>query len=217
MFAPLLRAGLEVIPDAVPDTAIPHVLGYERDRILPSRLVEYEDPRFVERLNEAWYELATSCGLIDRNREFLLMLPRGVHTAEQARRRRAMPVWQRVRLLESWDVMGAGAATFLGVRAGRPGFAMLALDNSVWLLADTYERGAGVYAVRDPAGSPGVLRALERQVEWLAAGGEDREFREEVRAWLEGGRRHRTAGGPVGPPPPQAPAAASVATVFAQR
>ncbi|MFD5097592.1 hypothetical protein [Streptomyces albidochromogenes] len=77
--------------------------------------------------------------------------------------------------------MGAGAATFLGIRAGHPGFAMMALDNSVWLLADTYETDAAVYAVRDPAGSPGVLRELER----LAGKGKDRDFRHEVSVWLE--------------------------------
>lgn len=185
VFRPLLRAGLEVIPDAVPGSAIPHVVGYERERVFGFCLVEYEDPRFVERLNKAWYDLATSSGLIDENREFLLMLPRGTWTAEEDRRRRTMHVWHRVRLLERWDIMGAGAATFLGVRARHPGFAMLALDSSVWLLADTYETGAAVYAVRDPAHSPGVLRALEWELEWLARKDEDREFRREVSVWLE--------------------------------
>ncbi|WP_051767122.1 hypothetical protein [Streptomyces sp. NRRL S-37] len=190
MIRPLLRAGIEVVPDAVPGSAIPHVVGYERERVFGFHLVDYKDPRFVERLNEAWYDLATSSGLIDGNREFLLRLPRGTRTAEEDRRRRTMRVWHRVRLLERWDLMGAGAATFLGVRAGLPGFAMLALDNSVWLLADTYETGAAVYAVRDPAGSPGVLRELER----LAGKDEDREFRREVGEWLESRRRHRTTG-----------------------
>ncbi|MGW3985839.1 hypothetical protein [Streptomyces sp. NPDC004830] len=185
MIGPLLRAGLEVLPDGVPRSAIPHVLGYERERVFGFRLIAYDDPRLVERLNEAWYDLATSSGLIDGNREFLLMLPRGTRTAEEDRRRRTMHAWHRVRLREEWDVMGAGAASFLGIRAGRPGFAMLALDSSVWLLADTYETGAAVYAVRDPAGSPGVLRALKWESEWLAGKDEDREFRREVDAWLE--------------------------------
>ncbi|MFF9489068.1 hypothetical protein [Streptomyces sp. NPDC014676] len=194
MIRPLLRAGIEVMPDAVPGSAVPHVVGYERERVFGFRLVDYKDPRFVERLNEAWYDLATSSGLIDENREFLLMLPRGTRTAEEDRRRRTMHVWHRVRLWERWDLMGAGAATFLGVRAGRPGFAMLALDNSVWLLADTYETGAAVYAVRDPAGSPGVLRELKREWERLAGKDEDREFRREVGEWLESRRQHRTTG-----------------------
>ncbi|MFE3761029.1 hypothetical protein ACFXPI_04585 [Streptomyces sp. NPDC059104] len=184
MLGPLLRAGLEVIPDAVPASAIPHVLGYERERHVGGFFVEYEDPRLVQRLNDGWYDLAVSVGLLDENREFLVMLPRGTRTAAEDRRlRHGMRVWHRVRLLERWDLMGAGAASFLGMRAGHPGFAMLALDNGVWLLADTYESGVGVYAVRDPAGSPGVLRGLE----WLA--GEDvyrdRAFRREVTAWLE--------------------------------
>ncbi|MFD8024055.1 hypothetical protein ACFV6G_27005 [Streptomyces lavendulae] len=188
MLGPLLRAGIEVIPDAVPASAVPHVLGYERDRIFGGFFVEYEDPRLVERLNEGWYDLALSCGLLDGNREFLLMLPSGTRTAARARRlRHRMPVWHRVRLRERWDLMGAGAASFLGIRSGHPGFAMLALDNSVWLLADTYESGVGVYAVRDPARSPGVLRELER-----LAGEDvyrDPVFRREVTAWLERGRQ----------------------------
>ncbi|KQX59351.1 hypothetical protein ASE09_03445 [Streptomyces sp. Root66D1] len=193
MVRPLLRAGIELIPDAVPGSAVPHVLGYESERVFGFHLVEYEDPRFVERLNAAWYELATSSGLIDENREFLLMLPRGTWTAEEDRRRRAMHGWQRVRLLERWDIMGAGAATFLGIRPGHPGFAMLALDNSVWLLADTYETGAAVYAVRDPADSPGVLCELKRELERPVGKNEDREFRREIGVWLES-RQPRASG-----------------------
>lgn len=139
----------------------------------------------MERLNKAWYDLATSSGLIDENREFLLMLPREPGPPRKTMRRRTMHVWHRVRLLERWDIMGAYAATFLGIRAGHPGFAMLTLDNSVWLLADTYETGAAVYAVRDPASSPGVLRELKWELEWLARKDEDREFRREVSVWLE--------------------------------
>lgn len=186
---PLLRAGLEVIPEAVPSSAVPHVLGYERERNFGGFFVEYKDPRLVERLNEGWYDLAMSAGLLDENREFLLMLPRGTWTAAEDRRlRHKMHVWHRVRLLDRWDIMGAGAATFLGIRAGHPGFAMLALDNSVWLMADTYESGVGVYAVRDPARSPGVLRNLA----WLAREDvyKDREFRCEVTAWLEQRQQH---------------------------
>ncbi|MCX2182768.1 hypothetical protein KV205_19890 [Streptomyces sp. SKN60] len=181
---PLRRAGLEVIPDAVPASAIPHVLGYERERVFGFFLVEYGDPQLVERLNEGWYDLAMSAGLLDENREFLVMLPRGTWTAAVDRRlRHRVHVWHRVRLLDRWDIMGAGAATFLGIRAGHPGFAMLALDNSVWLLADTYESGVGVYAVRDPARSPGVLRDLERLAREDVY--KDREFRRDVTAWLE--------------------------------
>ncbi|MEU8432885.1 hypothetical protein AB0F18_08200 [Streptomyces sp. NPDC029216] len=182
---PLLGAGIEVLPDGVPASAVPHVLGYERERIFGGFFVDYDDPRLVERLNEGWYGLATASGLIDENREFLLMLPRGTWTAAVDRRQRhKVHVWHRVRLLDRWDVMGAGAASFLGIRAGHPGFAMLALDSSVWLLADTYESGVGVYAVREPARSPGVLRGLA----WLAEEDvyKDPEFRRDVTAWLEG-------------------------------
>ncbi|MFJ7194039.1 MULTISPECIES: hypothetical protein [unclassified Streptomyces] len=85
MLGPLLRAGLEVIPDAVPASAIPQVPGYEQERLLGGFLVEYEDPRLVERLGEGWYDLAMSTGLLDEHRAFLLMLPRGTWTAVEDR------------------------------------------------------------------------------------------------------------------------------------
>ena len=67
--------------------------------------------------------------------------------------------------------MDAGAATFLGIRAGHPGFAMLA---------------------RDPALSAGVLRHLE----WLAMEDvyKERELRSEVTAWLERRQQRQTTG-----------------------
>jgi hypothetical protein len=115
VFRPLVRAGLEVIPDAVPASAVPHVLGYEPERNFSGFLVDYKDPQLVERLNKGWYDLAMSTGLLDENREFLLMLPRATWTAAEDRRRRTMHVWHRVRLLDRWDIMGAGAAAFRGI------------------------------------------------------------------------------------------------------
>ncbi|MEV7182513.1 hypothetical protein [Kitasatospora sp. NPDC093679] len=194
MYKPLLRAGLEVIPDAVPASAPPHVLGYEPERIFGGFRVDYRDRRLVERLNEGWYDLAVSAGLFDENREFLLNLPRGTWTAAVDRRLlHRVHVWHRVRLLDRWDLVGAGAASFLGVRAGHPGFAAMALDNSVWILTDTYESGVGLYAVRDPAGSPGVVRDLE----WLARENvyKDPEFRRDVTVWLESRQQRQVLSG----------------------
>ncbi|GLW02430.1 hypothetical protein Slala05_60600 [Streptomyces lavendulae subsp. lavendulae] len=67
-----------------------------------------------------------------------------------------------------------------------------AQDDSVRLLADTSASGAGVYAVRDPARSPGVLRELE----WLAGEDvyKDPAFRREVITWLERGPQRWTPG-----------------------
>ncbi|GHA65191.1 hypothetical protein ACIQRS_08040 [Streptomyces termitum] len=179
----LERAGVELRPGGVPEGAVPHVFGAERERHAGGFQLDYGTPRLVERLNESWYELASSIGLFDGDGEFLLMLPRTARTAEQHRRRHDMPVWRRVRLRERWDLMGTGAAGFLGTRAGHPGFAALALDGGVWILVDTYETGVGAYAVRDPARSPGVLRQLEREVR--AGRGRDRDFLRETAAWLE--------------------------------
>lgn len=61
--------------------------------------------------------------------------------------------------------MGRGAeSAFLGVHAGHPGFAMMALDGSVFVCASTGETGIDVLAVRRPARSENILR----QLEWIA-------------------------------------------------
>ncbi|MEV5611146.1 hypothetical protein [Streptomyces sp. NPDC052225] len=193
MYRPLRRAGIEVIPNAVPDGTMPFVHGYRREDIVGGFSHPYEAPRLVERLNEDWYELATSTGLFDpgRRREFLLMLPVGTRSHSAYVRdmngagRAAPPVWTRVRLLDRWDVMGRGAASaFLGIHAGHPGFGMLALDSGVYISCSTGERGVDVLAVGHPDRSENVLRHLERFASWQ--GGADRVLRERIAAWLAG-------------------------------
>ncbi|MFJ3842002.1 hypothetical protein ACIPY6_41805 [Streptomyces sp. NPDC090054] len=66
-----------------------------------------------------------------------------------------------MRLLDRWDIMGRGAATFLGIRSGHPGFGMMALDSSVYLSCSTGEIGVDVTAVAHPYRSESVLRELE--------------------------------------------------------
>ncbi|MGZ9930383.1 hypothetical protein ACXNSR_10870 [Streptomyces sp. NC-S4] len=164
MYRPLRRAGLEVIPDAVPDGTMPFVLGSRPEDVVGGFSHRYETPRLVERLNEDWYDLAVSSGLFDERREFLVLLP-GVTRTHGAslqglhRGRRAAPaVWTRVRLLERWDIMGRGAASaFLGIHAGHPGFGMMALDSSVYVCCSTGERGVDVVAVGHPDRSENVL------------------------------------------------------------
>lgn len=190
MYRPLRRAGLEVIPDAVPDGTMPFVLGYEVEDVAGGFSHAYGTPRLVERLNEDWYELAVSSGLLDHRREFLVQLPQGTRTHRAALRNlhgdehTAPALWTRVRLLERWDVMGRGAASaFLGIHAGHPGFAMLALDSSVYVRASTGELGVDVLAVRHPDRSDNVLRHLERIVADDSPD-VDREFKERIAVWL---------------------------------
>ncbi|MET7288878.1 hypothetical protein [Streptomyces sp. NPDC005573] len=186
----LRRAGLEVVPDAVPDGTMPFVAGYGADEVVGCFFHPYETPRLVQRLNEDWYDLAVSTGLLDRRREFLVRLPQGTrtHRADLEHRHSgndAPMVWTRVRLLRRWDVMGRGAASaFLGVHAGHPGFGMMSLDGSVYVVASTGERGVDVFAVGHVDRSENVLRHMER-----VAPEDGHPFRRQVAAWLAGRAR----------------------------
>ncbi|MFC9261249.1 hypothetical protein ACFT25_15675 [Streptomyces hydrogenans] len=193
MYRPLRRAGFEVTPDAVPDGTMPFVFGYRPEDIVGCFSHRHETPRLVERLNEDWYNLAVS-GLLDRRREFLVLLPYGTHTHQavlhkqyQHYGRRAAPeVWTRARLLDRWDIMGWGAASaFLGIRAGHPGFGMVALDSSVYISCSTGEVGVDVVAVAHPARSENILQYLEWYANWDYPRA-DKELQKRVAVWLAG-------------------------------
>lgn len=193
MYRPLRRAGLEVIPNDVPDSTMPFVFGYRPEDIVGGFSHRYETPRLVERLNEDWYDLAVSSGLLDQRREFLVQLPQGTRTHGAALQdmhwgRRAAPTaWTRVRLLDRWDIMGRGAASaFLGIRAGHPGFGMMALDSSVYISCSTGERGVDVVAVRHPDRSKNILQYLERFASRRDSPYSDRELQERTAVWLAG-------------------------------
>lgn len=185
MYRPLRRAGLEVIPDAVPDSTMPFVCGYRTEDIVGGFSHPYETRRLVERLNEDWYDLAVSSGLLDNRREFLVLLPQGIRTHRAFMHTPA--AWTRVRLLDRWDIMGRGAASaFLGIHAGHPGFGMMALDSSVFIGCSTGERGVDVIAVRHPDRSENILRELE----WFASSRDrpytDRALQKRIAIWLAG-------------------------------
>ncbi|MFC8014863.1 MULTISPECIES: hypothetical protein [Streptomyces] len=194
MYRPLRRAGLEVIPDAVPDSTMPFVFGYGREDIVGGFSHRYETPRLIEHLNEDWYDLAVSSGLLDHRREFLVLLPHGTHTHQAVLQKRSQPygrraapeVWTRVRFLERWDIMGRGAASaFLGIRAGHPGFGMMALDSSVYISCSTGEVGVDVVAVAHPARSENILQYLEWYANWDYPHA-DKELQKRVAVWLAG-------------------------------
>ncbi|WP_330266682.1 hypothetical protein [Streptomyces griseorubiginosus] len=171
---------------------MPYVLGYGAEDLVGGFSHRYDTPRLVGRLNADWYDLAVSSGLFDHRREFLVQLPQGVRSHRAALRHQhsgsdtAPAVWTRVRLLKHWDIMGrAAGSAFLGVHAGHPGFAMMALDSSVYIRASTGEMGVDVLAVRRPDHCANVLRRLE----WIAGNDSpyvNREFRERIGVWLAG-------------------------------
>ncbi|MFF4315015.1 hypothetical protein [Streptomyces sp. NPDC001507] len=99
----------------------------------------------IEKANDGWFRLALDHGFLGDDREFLL----GVNHADDD----SVPVlrWARVRLVEEWDIMGAGVATgMLGSAAGFPEFAMLSLDGSVILRGTTWQEFIGSLVVPDP-------------------------------------------------------------------
>jgi hypothetical protein len=101
----------------------------------------------VERINAAWLTLATRHRLIAGGRQltgdggvFLLSIRGGGERQ-----------WLRVRLVEPWDLAGLGAASgVLGSGAGRPDFAMLALQGWVAIRATTGEDGVELWALPYP-------------------------------------------------------------------
>lgn len=135
---------------------MPFVAGYGSEDFAGGFTHPYDTPRLVERLNEDWYGLAVSSGLFDHRREFLVQLPHGTHThpaalRNQGRGRHVRMAWTRVRLLDGWEIMGRGSSSaFLGIHAGRPGLAMMALDSSQFIGASTGEVGVDVIAVARP-------------------------------------------------------------------
>lgn len=194
VYRPLRGAGLQVIPNAVPAGTMPYVVGYGEEDVSGGFFHRYDTPRLVGRLNADWYDLAASSGLFDERREFLLQLPQGtrshraaldhMHSGNWA----APALWTRVRLLDRWDIMGRGAeSAFLGVRSGHPGFAMSALDGSVFVSCSTGEIGVGVLAVRHPDRSENILRRLE-DIARDRSPYVNREYRQRVAAWLAKGR-----------------------------
>ncbi|MFJ1756402.1 hypothetical protein [Kitasatospora sp. NPDC088134] len=207
VYRPLRRAGLEVVPNAVPEGMIPFVHGYRTEDVTGGFWHPYDTPRLVERLNADWYHLARLSGLLDDRREFLLQLPQGTRSHRAVRQLmgdgRPPALWTRVRLLHRWDLMGRGAGSaFLGVHAGHPGFGMMALDGSVYVSASTGETGVDVLAVSRPDRSENVLRHLRWMARWDGNSADCRELRGRIAAWLDArpgvsGGRGSGGGGPA--------------------
>ncbi|WP_143660525.1 hypothetical protein [Streptomyces sp. JHA26] len=154
--------------------------------------VGFDDPHLIEHANRGWYELATSFGLFDVSREFLLALPAYRHNPRVDLEQPS--VWRRVRLLDAWDVMGAACSIrrgrsvlghdecLLGSRSGRPEFAMLSLDSTVSVVGTTWQDGIGSLAVPNP----GDTEPVRRLIDWEANGADvSRDRRARAVAWLQ--------------------------------
>ncbi|MFE5596090.1 hypothetical protein [Streptomyces sp. NPDC056549] len=205
VFEPLSRAGLEVLEGGVPEAVLPvfavsATVSCGKDTGRRDSCADFDnfnEPHLIEHANRGWYELATSSGLFDANREFLLALPAHRYNPRVDVDRRS--IWRRVRLLDGWDVMGAACAIrkgrnvlgldecLLGSRAGRPEFMMLSLDSNVSLVGTTWQHGIGSLTVPKPGSTEPVHRILD----WAANGADSsHEKRADAIAWL---RRNESA------------------------
>ncbi|MEH0581602.1 MULTISPECIES: hypothetical protein [Streptomyces] len=148
--ASLLDAGLqwcaaEAGGGALPVTAAWLATSCRREDGRRDETVRRDDPQLIEKANDGWFRLARDHGFLGEDREFLL----GVNHADDE----SVPIlrWARVRLLQEWDIMGAGAATgILGSAAGFPEFAMLSLDGNVILRGTVWQETIGSLLVPDP-------------------------------------------------------------------
>ncbi|MFI1712675.1 hypothetical protein [Streptomyces litmocidini] len=196
VFEPLRRAVLEVLEAGVPEAPLPVLAvgqtvscGQETGR--RDAYFDFNEPDLIGRANRGWYELATSFGLFDADREFLLALPARRYNPRVDLRQPY--VWRRVRLLDDWDVMGAACGIrrgrsmlgfdecALGSRAGRPEFAMLSLDSMVSVVGTTWQGGISSLAVPNP----GDTEPVRRLIDYAASRAEDiPEHRLDAIAWL---------------------------------
>jgi hypothetical protein len=167
---------LEVLEGGVPEVPLPVFAvvatvscGHETGR--RDAYVGFDEPDLIGQANRGWYELATSFGLFDADREFLLALP--AHRYNPRVDLRQPYVWRRVRLLDDWDVMGAACGIrrgrsvlgfddcLLGSRAGRPEFSMLSLDSTVSVVGTTWQDGISSLAVPHPGDTEPVRKLID--------------------------------------------------------
>ncbi|MBS2547743.1 hypothetical protein KGQ19_12785 [Catenulispora sp. NL8] len=132
---PLIPPRLANAATSFPPTAEP----------VPHSAVELEAPDLVAQANSGWYQLASEGGLFGTDREFLVAVEQ---TGEWW--------WAHVRLAQSWDVMGRGAASILGRGQGHPGFVMLSLDGSVIVVGNVSQSSVGSTLARDPSRNAGL-------------------------------------------------------------
>ncbi|BCJ68420.1 hypothetical protein [Polymorphospora rubra] len=142
----------------------------------PRSVVDSDTPDFVARANEGWLDLSREGGLFGDDLEFLVAVE--IEVDEEV----TDWWWARVKLAESWDIMGAGSAAALGVGFGVPEFAMLSLAGDVIVCGTAGESAIGTVRVsgfRDLAG-------LRKLADWIADWPTTRQQEKAAaRRWLE--------------------------------
>ncbi|MDT0345854.1 hypothetical protein [Streptomyces litchfieldiae] len=161
----LRRAGLLLLSGGLPPAppplaAVRMLVACRPDEGRRDGWVDEENPGLVDAANEGWFALAREHGLFDpTEREFLLGVPTTEEDAE----------WRRAKLLDTWDLFGAGAATgLLGSAAGRPEFVMSSLDGRAVMQGTTYHHGVTSIAMSELWRVPTVRAHMERIVAQVA-------------------------------------------------
>lgn len=120
IFLGLMDLELPLIPPALANMAT----GYQPPSgKWPSVAVDRDTPDVVTKANESWFELACEGSLFGDDREFLVTVPLQEGGNDLW--------WARVRLAESWDLVGTGSAVSLGSGFGAPEFTALSVTGEV--------------------------------------------------------------------------------------
>ncbi|MFE5301901.1 hypothetical protein [Streptomyces sp. NPDC056632] len=120
VFLELMDLELPLIPPPLANMAT----GYEPPSGEWARsLVDRGTPDFIAKANTSWFDLCHEGGLFGDGREFLVSV--ALHEGGSDL------WWARVRLAESWDLVGAGSAAALGSGLGEPEFTALSVTGDV--------------------------------------------------------------------------------------
>jgi hypothetical protein len=178
----LETAGVALVEDHVPG-ATPLVVASLATSARPEdgrqdTVVAHDDARLVDSVNEAWLRMAARHGIVNEDREFLLVIDGGENEAVGRRR------WAKVKLLDSWDLAGKGAGTGLfGSGSGRPEFTTAPVSGDSVLRTTTYQDFVSVLFVPTLRGLTWVREYLERR---CGAANDGIDEQAQWQGWLRG-------------------------------
>ena len=108
----------------------------------PDEVVDVNDPHLPAKVNAAWWRMATEYGLLNEQREFLLLIDYRDPNAREPELK-----WVKVQLPDEWDLAGSGVTAlqsyFAGLFTDRfvPELTMLSLDGQALLNATVWGNG----------------------------------------------------------------------------
>ncbi|GAA2780860.1 hypothetical protein [Streptomyces showdoensis] len=154
VFLELLDLKLPLVPPALANLAT----GYQqRAGQCSVATVERTEPDFLTKANDSWFELCRAGGLIGDDGEFLVAVPLDEDGRDLW--------WARVRLAESWDLVGEGSVTALGLGFGSPEFTTLSVKGDVAAFCASHE----LAVITVVAAGFSSLPDLRKHAEWVAS------------------------------------------------